>query len=101
MAQASAAANENGAYTLSDRGTWLNMVNLGTVKNLKIVNQGDNAYWNPYSVITGREGSKLGGCADFSRWIRSSTAQSIIKEYGESTFGVPLFNPYANQVVGL
>jgi tungstate transport system substrate-binding protein len=93
MAQALAACNESGGYTLSDRGTWLNMVNLGTVKNLKIVNEGDAMYFNQYSVMQVTGARNWEGAQDFSRWIRSAQAISIIKEYGVSTFGTALFTP--------
>jgi len=97
MAQCLSAANQSSGYTLSDRGTWLNMVNMGTVKDLEIVNQGDDSYWNPYSVIQVAKARNWEGSQDFSSWIRSAPAQLIIKEYGESTFGQPLFYPYAGK----
>jgi len=93
MAQALAAANNGLGYTLSDRGTWLNAKSLGMVGSLKIVNEGDARYFNPYSVIEIKGARNWQGGQDFSRWIRSAAAQEIIRTYGTSTFGQPLFVP--------
>jgi tungstate transport system substrate-binding protein len=95
MAQALAAANNGGGYTLSDRGTWLNAKSLGMVGGLKIVNQGDARYFNQYSVIEINGARNWQGGQDFSRWIRSAAAQEIIRTYGVATFGQVLFVPNA------
>lgn len=100
MAQALSAANEGGAYTLSDRATWLNASNLGTVKLLTIVNDGDARYFNQYAVMEVSAPRNWEGARDFSLWIRSATAQNIIRDYGLDTYGrtlfVPNHGPYPN-----
>lgn len=98
MAQALAAANDasTGGYTLSDRATWLNSVSLQTVKNLKIVNQGDPKYFNQYSVIEVKGARNAEGAQDFSNWIRSAYVQDLIGTYGEFTYpGQVMFVPNA------
>ncbi len=108
MAQALAACDENSAYTLADRGTWLNWLNLQPfvkdangkdtkVKDVKIeiVNQGDPTYFNQYSVIEVAKAKNWEGAQDFRRWIMSPAAQSIIREYGIDTFDQALFKPNA------
>jgi len=95
MAQALAAANDasTGGYTLADRATWLNAGALGTTKNLKIVNAGDPALFNQYSVIEVAGARNAEGAMDFSRWIRTPEAQALIATYGEYTYGQSLFTP--------
>lgn len=98
MAQALAAANDatTGGYTLSDRATWLNASSLGITKNLKIVNAGDPALFNQYSVIEVKGARNREGAQDFSNWIRSPQAQALIKTYGEYTYpGQIMFEPNA------
>ncbi len=97
MAAALAAANDltTGGYTLSDRGTWLMANTLGTVKNLKIVNEGDSTYFNQYSVIEVDGARNWEGAQDFSQWIRSPQAQELIRTYGEYTYGSSMFTPNA------
>lgn len=98
MAQALAACNDGSAlgYTLSDRATWLNVKNLGTIPNLAIINAGDPAYFNQYSVIEVAGARQWDGAMDFSDWIRSPAAQALIKTYGEYTFpGQVMFEPNA------
>jgi tungstate transport system substrate-binding protein len=97
MAQALAAANNGGGYTLADRGTWLNAKSLGMVSGLKVVNEGDSRYFNPYNVIEIKGARNWQGGQDFSRWIRSAAAQEIIRTYGASTFGQALFIPDATR----
>jgi tungstate transport system substrate-binding protein len=97
MAQALAACNElgtTGGYTLADRATWLNANSLGTVKNLKIVNEGDAKYFNQYSVIEVKGARNVEGAQDFSLWIRSPQAQELIRTFGEYTYpGQIMFVP--------
>jgi tungstate transport system substrate-binding protein len=98
MAQALAAANDatTGGYTLADRATWLNASSLGITKNLKIVNAGDAAFFNQYSVIEVKGARNKEGAQDFSNWIRSPQAQALIKTYGEYTYpGQIMFEPNA------
>ncbi len=98
MAQALSNANIDGAYTLADRGTWLNVASLGAAKNLKIINEKDpnGVYNNQYAVITVDRARNAEGALEFSTWIRASKAQGLIKTYGEYTYpGQSLFVPNA------
>lgn len=96
MAQALATVNETSTagYTLSDRATWLNANALGTVKNLKIVNEGDSNYFNQYSVIEVKGARNWEGAQDFALWILSPEAQELIRTFGEYTYpGQTMFVP--------
>ncbi|HEX5689264.1 MAG TPA: substrate-binding domain-containing protein [Roseiflexaceae bacterium] len=95
-------ANEQGAYTLSDRGTYLSMHD--KVPNLVILVGGatidenkDKALLNPYGVISVNAEKHQNINADlaekFAAWITSQETQAKIGEYGKDRFGQPLFYP--------
>ncbi len=99
MAQALAAANESSTagYTLSDRATWLSAYNLGMVKNLKVVNQGDAVYFNQYACIRVRNARNYEGAMDFADWMNCTQTQELIRTYGEYTYpGQVMFVPNAD-----
>jgi len=113
MAQALGTINGSGGYTLADEATWLNWRNMQADKkpvaadpdtggrtnikdiNIKVVNAGDPTYANQYSVIEVRGAKNREGAQDFSNWIRTRRAQALIKGFGSSTYGKPLFVPNA------
>ena len=94
-------ANETGAYTLTDRGTYLalqeNLPNLDVlIGGATIDENSDPALLNPYGVIAvnpdkGNINEDL--TADFITWLTSLETQQAIAEFGRSTFGQPLFYP--------
>lgn len=94
-------ANETGAYTLTDRGTFLSMqANLPNliivVGGATIAENGDLALLNPYGVIPvnpdkGNINDKL--AQEFAEWLTSVEIQEKIGEYGREQFGQPLFYP--------
>jgi tungstate transport system substrate-binding protein len=88
-------------YTLTDRATWLFQSKAWTsgsvTNNLKVVATANTPDWfNLYSVLDVVKARNPEGAQDFNAWIRSSTAQSIIANYGAGQ-GYPeqLFYPYA------
>jgi tungstate transport system substrate-binding protein len=113
MAQALGTINGSGGYTLADEATWLNWRNLQADKkpvvadpdtggltnvkaiNIKVVNAGDPTYFNQYSVIEVYRAKNPEGAQDFSNWIRTPRAQALIRGFGSSTYGKPLFVPNA------
>jgi len=98
MAQALATANDAGTsgYTLADRATWLNAKSLGIANNLAILNAGDPTLFNQYAVMEVNGARNWEGAQDFSRWIRTASAQALIKTYGEYTYpGQIMFEPNA------
>ncbi|HUN22935.1 MAG TPA: substrate-binding domain-containing protein [Anaerolineales bacterium] len=97
-------ANEKGAYTLTDRATWL--AQKENLPNLKIVFGGeritenpDQSLYNPYGVIPvnpeKHEGIHYPLAEQFASWLVSAETQKLIGEFGMSQYGQPLFYPSA------
>lgn len=94
-------ADESGAYTLTDRGTFLaqqaNLPNLEIlVGGASIAQNQDPALLNPYGVIPvnpdkGNINAEL--AQQFATWLTSTETQQVISEFGVETFGQPLFYP--------
>ena len=102
MGETLIAANEQRAYTLSDRGTYLSMRD--KLPNLAILVGGatidenkDKALLNPYGVIPVNPAKHPGINADlaekFAEWITSSEMQAKIGAFGKDKFGQSLFYP--------
>ena len=85
-------ASEKGAYTLTDRATYLAQKN---TLQLEILVQGDKALLNIYHVITVNPQKwpavNSAGADAFVRFILSDQAQKKIAEFGIQQFGEPLF----------
>jgi tungstate transport system substrate-binding protein len=97
-------ANESGAYTLADRGTFLsqsaNLPNLTIlVGGASIAENADPALLNPYGVIPVNPDKSEAINAElaqaFVEWITSAEVQEQIGQFGVDTFGQPLFYPDA------
>ncbi|NLS76663.1 MAG: solute-binding protein [Chloroflexi bacterium] len=88
-------ANEQQAYTLSDRATYLARTLEGT--DLKILVEGDPVLFNPYGVITVNPAKNPNIKADlatkFVDWIISLPTQELISTFGVAEFKAPLFTP--------
>lgn len=92
-------ANESGAYTITDRGTFLsqrdNLPNLIImVGGESIEENADLTLYNPYGVIPvnpdkGNINDDLAN--EFVEWITSVETQAVIAEFGSDTYGQPLF----------
>lgn len=98
-------ANEAGAYTLADRGTFLSMRE--NLPNLVVIVGGDSidanqdpSLLNPYGVIPvdPAKNEAINGplAEEFVTWITSPEVQEMIGQFGIETFGQPLFYPDAN-----
>ena len=97
-------ANEAGAYTMTDRGTFLsmrdNLPNLVVVVGGEsIVDNADPKLLNPYGVIPVNpeksEAINAELARKFAEWLISPEVQTMIGEFGVETFGQPLFYPNA------
>lgn len=88
-------ADEQQAYTLSDRATYLARKKQGL--RLEILVEGDPVLFNPYSVIavnpekSAHIQAKLANT--FIDWLLSLPTQRKIAEFGVAEFGAPLFVP--------
>ena len=89
-------ASEKGAYTLTDRGTFLNM---RAVLNLEVLVEGDPVLFNPYHVIVvnpeRHPAVNVEGARAFADFLTSPEVQALIGAYGRDRFGEPLFVPDA------
>jgi len=97
-------ANEAGAYTMTDRGTFLSMRD--NLPNLVVVVGGDSIadnadpkLLNPYGVIPVNPAKSDAINAElaqkFADWLISPETQKMIGEFGVDKFGQPLFYPNA------
>ncbi|MBP7686743.1 MAG: substrate-binding domain-containing protein [Thermoflexales bacterium] len=95
-------ANEQGAYTVSDRGTYLAMKD--KLPNLIVVLGGntidenkDKTLLNPYGVLAVDPAKHPGVNYDlamkFVAWLNSVETQQKIGDYGKDKYGAPLFYP--------
>ena len=94
-------ANEAGAYTMTDRGTFLaqmeNLPNLVVmVGGDSIDGNADKALYNPYGVIPvnpDKGGINTELAEAFVAWLTSVETQEKISQFGVDQFGQPLFYP--------
>jgi tungstate transport system substrate-binding protein len=91
-------ADEKGAYTLTDRATWLTFMQDKKI-NLPAVCEKDPGLLNYYGVIAvnPKLNNKInaeGGQA-FVDWMLKDSTQKIIGQYGVAEFGGALFTPNA------
>jgi len=98
MGQTLSVAAEKNGYTIADRGTYLSLKkNLGLV----ILVEGDAALLNIYHVIDVNPAKwpkvNAAGAKAFSDFMVSKKTQKIIKTYGVSKYGAPLFFPDAGK----
>ncbi len=88
-------ANELGAYTLSDRGTWLSYRDK---VDLKLLYQSDVRLFNPYGVIAVNPQNypdiNYQGAESLIDWLTSQRGQQLIGEFTKD--GQVLFTPSAN-----
>jgi len=89
-------ANDKGAYTISDRGTFLATE---SARDLEVAVEGGAELLNVYHVIdiaadAGERVHADGGKA-LADWLVSPAAQDVIETFGVEEFGEPLFVPDA------
>jgi tungstate transport system substrate-binding protein len=88
-------AEEQQAYTLSDRATYLARTKQGL--KLVILVEGDKTLFNPYGVIAVNPAKNPKIQAElanqFIDWLVSLPVQEKISEFGKADFGVSLFTP--------
>jgi tungstate transport system substrate-binding protein len=88
-------ADEQQAYTLSDRATYLARTLEGI--DLEILVEGDPILFNPYGVIAVNpdkgEHIKADLANAFIDWLISVPTQEKIGQFGVAEFGSPLFTP--------
>lgn len=89
-------ASEKGAYTLTDRATYLS---LKDTLELEIVVEGDQGLFNQYGIIPvnpdKNDQINESGAKTFMDWLLSDQTQKLIGEFGKEKYGQPLFVPNA------
>ena len=89
-------ANQREAYTITDRATYLALLD---VLDLEILHEGDPSLLNIYHVmqVNPERSSNVQGesAAAFVEFMVSAEAQAVIAEFGVEKFGQPLFVPDA------
>ncbi len=93
-------ANDVKGYFMTDSSTWV--AGKKSLPNLKILYRGDPVLVNTYHALClpGKSG-KNQYAAKFIDFLASDEAQSIIKNYGKSTYGEAMYNDadYAKKYV--
>jgi len=88
-------ANEKGAYTLTDRATWLSFKNQLTY--LKVLVEGDVILLNPYAIILVNPEKypqrDYKGALKLAKWMISEEGQNLIASFKKE--GEMLFKPIA------
>lgn len=91
-------ANEEGAYTLTDRATWLSFKN--QLANLRVLVEGDVALLNPYAIILVNPEKhpqrNYKGALQIAKWMISEEGQNLIANFKKE--GENLFKPIARDV---
>ncbi len=94
MGKAIQMANELGAYTIADRGTWLSYKDK---TDLKVLYEGADSLFNPYGIIAVNpkryKDVNFKGAAALIGWMTSKQGQQLIGEY--KIDGQVLFTPSA------
>jgi tungstate transport system substrate-binding protein len=92
MAETLKRASEEGAFALTDKGTFL--VQRGDL-DLVIVFQGDEELRNVYSVMEPTGAAKVdgNGARAFAEYVRSAEGRAVIGAIGVEAVGEPLFTP--------
>jgi tungstate transport system substrate-binding protein len=89
-------AHEKGAYTLTDRGTYLAFQKEGKI-NLPILFEGDPTLFNPYGIIAVNPARhphvNYVMAMALIGWVTSQEGQRIIADFGKERYGSPLFYP--------
>jgi tungstate transport system substrate-binding protein len=90
-------ASQKGAYTLTDRGTFLATEALDS----EVLHEDGRGLANPYHVITVRHPQANAGCAhSFADWITSPRVKRAIDAFGVERYGEPLFVPTSGEGEG-
>ncbi len=99
-------SNEQGAYTLTDRGTYLSMQdklpNLAVLVGGKNLTENkDKALLNPYGVLAVNPelhpNVNYDLAMNFVKWLLSVDTQRTIEGYGKDTYGQSLFYPSSEE----
>ncbi|MFZ2488499.1 MAG: substrate-binding domain-containing protein [Anaerolineae bacterium] len=100
-------ANEQGAYTLTDRGTFLAMQDKlpdlqVLVGGANLADNKDKVLLNPYGVLMvdadTHPGVNVELATQFQDWLLSVDTQKVIGAFGVDKYGQPLFYPSSEEL---
>ena len=83
-------AQEKSAYLLTDTATFRVF---GSKTDLELLFKGGDDLKNPYSVIPIRDARRPKAAAAFADWLTGPFGQKLVREFGKSKYGEPLFSP--------
>ena len=99
MAATLVIAAQRGAYTITDRATWLA---LGDDFSLPALVEGDSQLLNVYHAIVVNPAThdrvNDGGARRLSEFLLREETLRLIGEFGRERYGIPLFTPYRIEV---
>ena len=99
--QALSKAGEEGAYLLTDRGTFLTAKQDGLIPDLVVYVEGGNELLNPCSALINTkvlDSPAQRMAVRFAEWLGSDVAQAYFREYRRVwEQGMPLFTPASQQ----
>ncbi len=82
-------ANQERAYLLTDRATFLMAKSRGEIEDMVIFNEGGDVLLNACAIIV-RSGENRKMVMDLVGWLRGNRAQCLIEQYGKGTkVGLP------------
>lgn len=92
-------AAETGAYTLTDRATWLSVAD---PQVLPLVVEGDERLFNVYHVIVVNpelhDSVNAAAARRFREFLLEPDTQQTIGDFGREQYGQALFTPYASEM---
>ena len=99
MAATLQVTNQRNAYTISDRATYLTLLD---VLDLEVLHEGDPRLLNIYHVMQVNperfDAVNASGAEAFVAFLVSEEAQALIAGFGVERFGAPLFVPDAGKL---
>jgi len=87
-------ANEEGAYTVTDRATFLTVMEHGAASDLRVYVEDGKHLVNPCAALVNLKAPVNELARDFAHWLALDDAQDIIEDFGKRwKLGLPIFAP--------
>lgn len=87
-------ANQDGAYAMTDRATFLTAAKYGAVSNLKVYVEDGKHLINPCAALINLKAPRNPLARRFAHWLASEQAQGIIENFGKKwRLQLPIFAP--------
>jgi len=87
-------ADQDEAYAITDRATFLTAKKDGVVSNLRVYVEDGEHLLNPCAALVNLEAPKNRLAREFAHWLASEEAQRIIENFGKKwRLQLPIFAP--------